>query len=237
MWNKEKKFYYDLTLDEKQIEIRSIVGFWTLLTQVASKEQAQALADELNNPQTFKRLHRVLTLAANEKKYDVLGDQWRGGVWSPTNTMVIKGLERYGYHDLAREIAFNHLENMLKVFKKDGFIWENYSPEQERGGNSSQTDFIDWSGIPPIKYFIEYAVGLKANAPKNELTWELGTGKRKGCERFRFNNHIVSLVAEPQEGKKENVKIKIESDGEFKLKIGKNSFDVKIGTQEFSVNL
>lgn len=237
MWNAEKKFYFDLTLDEKQIEIRTIAGFWTLLGKVASKEQAKALADELNNPQTFKRLHQVPTLAANEKKYDVLGDQWRGGVWSPTNTMVIKGLESYGYHEQSRAIAFNHLENMLKVYKKDGFIWENYSPEQERGGNSSQTDFIGWSGIPPIKYLLEYAIGLKADAPKNELTWDLRAGKRTGCERFRFNNHTVSLIAEPQANEPKNVKIKIESNGSFRLKIGTSVYEVKKGVQEFTARM
>lgn len=237
MWNAEKKFYFDLTLDEEQIEIRTIAAFWTLLGKVASKAQAQALADELNNPQTFKRLHRVPTLAANEKKYDVLGDQWRGGVWSPTNTMVVKGLERYGYHELAREIALNHLENMLAVYKKDGFIWENYSPEKVSGGNSSQTDFIGWSGIPPIMYLLEYVIGLKADAPQNTLTWRIRAGKRTGCERFRFNQHVVSLVAEPAANNSQTMKVKVESDGAFTLKIGAKSYAVKKRIQEFNVIL
>lgn len=237
MWNAQKRFYFDLTLDEKQIEIRSIAGFWTLLAGVASKEQAKALADELNNPETFKRTHRVPTLAANEKKYDVLGDQWRGGVWSPTNTMVVKGLERYGYDELAREIVFNHLENMVAVYKKDGFIWENYSPEKTSGGNSSQTDFVGWSGVSPIALFIEYVIGLKANAAQNELVWNLKAGKRTGCERFAFNNHLVSLVAEQDAKDKNSMKIRVESNGAFKLKIGAKTFSVKSGTQEFVVKL
>jgi glycogen debranching enzyme len=237
MWNAEKKFYFDLTLDGQQIQIRSIAGFWPLLAGVASKEQAKALADELNNPATFKRPHRVPTLAANEKYYDVLGDQWRGGIWAPTNRMVVTGLERYGYHDLAREIVFNNLENILKVYRKDGFIWENYSPEQERGGNASQTDFVGWSGVAPIMFFFEYAIGLRANAPKNELNWELRAGKRKGCERFRFNGHVVSLVAEPEPDDPKAMKVKVDSDGAFTLKIGKKSFRVKTGSQEFLVRL
>ncbi len=237
MWNADKRFYFDLTLDEKQIEIRSIAGFWTLVAGVASKEQAKALASELNNPETFKRTHRVPTLAANEKKYDVLGDQWRGGVWSPTNTMVVKGLERYGFRDLAREIVFNHLENMVAVYKKDGFIWENYSPEKISGGNSSQTDFVGWSGVSPITLFIEYVIGLQANAPQNELVWNLKAGKRKGCERFRFNDHIVSLVAEPDAENQRNFKIKVESNGAFNLKIGAKKFAVKAGMQLFDVEL
>lgn len=241
MWSDRKKFYFDLTLEGQQIEIRTIAGLWPLLAGVASREQAKALVDELNNPETFKRTHRVPTLAANEKKYDVLGDQWRGGVWSPTNTMVITGLERYGYQSEARAIALNHLENMLKVFQTDGFIWENYSPEQVRGGNSSQTDFIGWSGIPPIMYLLEYAIGLRADAPNNELVWQLETGKRRGCERFRFNRHVVSLVAEPDKGDPKNVKIRVESDGEFKLSIvtrgTRRSFHVVRGTQELHVVL
>lgn len=240
MWDDEKKFYFDLTLEGEQIKIRTIAGFWPLLAGVASKERAKALVDELNDPATFKRPHRVPTLAADEKKYDVLGDQWRGAVWAPTNTMVIAGLERYGYHDEARAIALNHLENMLKVFQKDGFIWENYSPEQVRGGNSSQTDFIGWSGIPPIMYLLEHVIGLRADAPRNELVWHLEAGGRRGCERFRFNRHVASLVAEPAPGDAKKVRIRVESNGAFKLRVVRGgrqtNFRVKQGTQEFFVN-
>jgi glycogen debranching enzyme len=51
---------------------------------------------ELSNPQTFKRLHRVPTLAADQNGYDPAGGYWCGAVWAPTSTMVIRGLEQYG---------------------------------------------------------------------------------------------------------------------------------------------
>ena len=47
----------------------------------------------------------------------------------PTNYMVLKGLEHVGKYDLAAEIAYNHYQNFLKVFIKDGTFYENYAPE------------------------------------------------------------------------------------------------------------
>jgi hypothetical protein len=90
-------------------------------------------------------------------------------------------------------------------------------------------------------YLIKYVIGLEANAPKNELTWRLESGKRRGCERFRFNNHVVSLVAEPQPGDAKKIKIRVESDGEFKLRVvhqhSVKTFWIVRGAQKFSVNL
>ncbi|MGA9772317.1 MAG: trehalase family glycosidase [Blastocatellia bacterium] len=241
MWNDKAKFYFDLTLDGQQIEIKTVAAFWALISGVASKEQARALVAQLNNPATFARLHRVPTLAADEKKYDPAGGHWRGSIWAPINTMILVGLERYGYHEEARAIALNHLNNMAKVYLETGTIWENYAPDAAKQGNAGQPNFVGWSGIGPIMYLIEYGIGLKADAPKNELVWRLEQGKRRGCERLRFNNHVVSLVAEPEPDDSKKVKIRVESDGDFKLRIihkrGQNDFRVTRGTQVFLVNL
>jgi len=52
------------------------------------------------------------------------------------------------------------------------------------------------------------------------LVWELSSKKKCGCKRFRFNNHIVDLIAEP-DGKQ--TRIKVWSNGNFKLTVIKDS--------------
>jgi hypothetical protein len=241
MWDSEKNFYFDLTLEDKRAPVKTIAGFWPLVAGVASREQAEYLVAQLKNTQTFARLHRVPTVAADEPRYESTGGYWRGAVWAPTDTMVVRGLERTGYADLAREIAINHLTNMGLVFEKTGTVWENYAPDKaEPGlfdGRHVGRDFVGWSGIGPILYLLEYGIGLQPDAPKNELRWDLRSTKRIGCERYRFNGHVVDLLATPDDNK---WRLHVLSDGDFTLKVGVNgrekSFAVKKGENDFEIS-
>ncbi len=219
MWDPQQKFYFDLTADGKRAPIKTVAGFWPLLAGVASPAQAQDLVNELNNPQTFKRLHRVPTLAADQPGYDPAGGYWRGAVWAPTTLMVIRGLERYGQHPLAREIALNHLEVIGQVMRQTGTLWENYAPDAAAQGKPAKGDFVGWSGIGPIVCLLEFAIGLKPDALSNTLTWDLNSPAVSGCERFRFNGHVVSLKAEPVAGDSGRRGVAVDSDGAFKLRV------------------
>ncbi len=196
MWDEQRKFYFDLTIKGERAPVKTIAAFWAMLAKVASRSQAEALVAELENPATFKTIHRVPTLAANEPGFDPKGGYWVGAVWVPTDKMVMAGLENYGYADLAREIALNHLRNVVAVFKQTGTIWENYAPQHVTQGTPAKGDFVGWSGIGPIAFFIEYAVGVRADALANKITWDIRSPARVGVERFWFGGKTVSLVCE-----------------------------------------
>jgi len=164
MWDEKRKFYFDLTLEGERAPVKSIAAFWTLLAKVASKSQAEVLVAELDNPNTFRTVHRVPTLAADEPGFDPEGGYWNGAVWAPTNRMIVTGLENYGYKELARKIALNHLRNVVAIFKNTGTLWENYAPQYVSPGKPSKGDFVGWTGIGPIAFFIEYAIGIRADA-------------------------------------------------------------------------
>ena len=229
MWDPQSRFYYDLTLADQRAPIKTVAAFWALLAGVASPDQAEALAAELENPKTFGRPHRVPTLAADQPGYDPKGGYWCGAVWAPTTTMVIRGLEKYGRQELARRIALQDLDATWQVFQKTGTVWENYAPDSISQGKPAKPDFVGWTGIVPILYLLEYGVGLKPDAVRNELTWELRASKRAGCERYRFNGHVVDLLAVPADQGR-GWRITVRSDGAFTLK-------VKTGQQEKSVKV
>lgn len=218
MWDPQQRFYFDLTLEGKRAPVKSIAAFWSLLAQVASKSQAEALATELRDPKTFKTVHRVPTLAADQAGYNPNGGYWMGSVWAPTDKMVVAGLEKYGYTDLAAEIALNHLECIVDVFKETGTVWENYAPSHVAPGKPARTDFVGWTGIAPISFFIEYAIGIKADAPANEITWHIRSPERVGIERFWFGGKTVSLVCE-EPATDGSRSITVKSDGTFQLMI------------------
>jgi hypothetical protein len=233
LWDSKRKFYFDLTVDGKQAPAKTVAAFWTLLAGVASPEQVDALAAELRNPQSFGRKHRVPSTPADQAGFDPAGGYWRGAVWPSTNTMVIRGLERYRAHDLAREIALEHLRMVGEVFRATGTVWENYSPDAAKPGQPAKGDFVGWTGIVPIVYFLEYGIGLRADAPNNRLTWALSSTKRCGCERFRFNGHTATLVAQPPNDSSGLVEVSVESDGQFQLWIERSGkrweFNVRAG--------
>jgi hypothetical protein len=243
MWDSAKNFYFDLTLDGDHVPVKTVAAYWTLLAHVASPAQAEALSRELQNPMTFGRVDPVPTCAADEPGYFSLGGYWRGAVWAPTNTMVIRGLEEYGYYDLAKSIALKHLETVAEVFEKTGTIWENYAPDAKEPGRHTDStlvakDFVGWSGISPILYLLEYGIGLKPNAQKNELTWTIQSSGKTGCERYRFNGHVVSLSAEPSETRRK-LKFSVDSDGPFTLNVQwdktKRTVEIKKGRSTFEL--
>ena len=239
MWDPRRKFYFDLTVDGKQAPAKTVAAFWTLLAGVASPEQADALAAELRNPQSFGRKHRVPSTPADQSGFDPLGGYWRGSVWPSTNTMVIRGLERYGKHDLAREIALEDLRIVGEVFRTTGTVWENYAPDAAKPGKPAKADLVGWTGIVPIVYFLEYGIGLRADAPNNRLTWRVNSAKRCGCERFRFNGHTATLVAQPSNDPAGLVEVIVESDGQFQLGMERGGkrwdFIVKTGKNRFTL--
>jgi len=218
MWDEQRKFYFDLTIKGERAPVKSIAAFWALLAKVAPPSRAQALAAELQNPDTFKTIHRVPTLAANEPGFDPKGGYWTGAVWVPTDKMVIAGLENYGYTDLAREIAMNHLRNVVAVFKATGTIWENYAPQHVTQGKPAKGDFVGWSGIGPIAFFIEYAIGIRADALANRITWDIHSPARVGVERFWLGGKTVSLICEKADAAGVRT-VTVKSDGAFDLAV------------------
>jgi hypothetical protein len=239
MWDPARHFYFDLTLRGERAPVKTIAAYWSLIAHVASAQQARELVAELRDPRTFGRPNAVPTLAADETQYDRHGGYWNGSVWAPTTTMVIRGLENYGYDALARELALNHVDLIARVYHSTGTIWENYAPEEAAPGKPAQADFVGWSGIGPILYLLEYGVGLKPDAAANELSWALATEGRVGCEHYRFNGHVLSLVAEPASGMLHLRRLTIDSDGSWRLTVHHRGhtkrYEVHKGRQQFTL--
>jgi hypothetical protein len=130
--------------------------------------------------------------------------------------MVIRGLEQNGQPELAREIALEHLRIMREVFKETGTIWENYAPDSARPGEPAGRDFVGWSGIGPILYLIEYGIGIRADATKNSITWDIRSPTRVGVERLWFGGKTVSLICAASDAQGRRT-VRVQSDGAFHL--------------------
>jgi hypothetical protein len=197
----------------------------------------------LQNPNEFWRQHLIPTLAANQLEYDSLGHYWLGGVWSPTDYMVIQGLKKYNQNVLADSIAINHLQNVVDIYfnftpdpekiayeerYEDDYktIWECYSPEfkgpSTRWDNTfySRQDFVGWTGLAPISILIENVLGFEIVGSKNLIRWTLKRNDRFGIKNIQLENQRVTLICEPSGSKQ---KITIQCEKPFNLEIIKQN--------------
>lgn len=124
MWDPKTEFFYSIDRDTgEKIYIRTLQGFLTMTAGLASEEQARALVKQLTDPSLFWSKYPVTTSAMDEPTFKPNGF-WRGDMWPPTNYLVAIGLNRYGYHDIAIEIA-NKMQELVE--KYDGHAFERYN--------------------------------------------------------------------------------------------------------------
>lgn len=193
LWDETNGFYCDLAPGGGLSCTKHIGVYWALLAGTASGARLDRLVEHLSNGREFNRPHRIPSLAADHTGYKKEGEYWRGGVWAPANYMVLRGLSRAGRPALAYEIARNHVDSVVAVFKDTGTLWEYYAPEAVMPGGSpdkadwnARPDFVGWGGLPPIAVFLEYVLGLQADVPENRLVWNVHLLEEHGVERYPF---------------------------------------------------
>ena len=154
-WNETDGFYYDLGYS-KQIKRKHIGMFWVLLAEIVPPERLAPFLSHLTNPKEFWRTIPVASLPADEKGFSPAGDYWRGGVWVPTNYMILRGLQKCGQQRTAVQLAKQYYWAVSEVYKKTGTFWENYAPDMVDKGNQSRPDFCGWTAIVPISIYREF---------------------------------------------------------------------------------
>ncbi len=185
MYDTKSHFYYDRLKDGSLSDVKSIGAYWGLVSESFSHDRANKLCDYLEDPKVFNRPHRIPSLSYDHPKYQEYGRYWQGGVWAPTNYMVLKGLEKYNKQKLAFDIAKNHLDNVVSIYKKTGTLWENYAPEYIAPAKPAKPDFVGWSGIIPIAVLLENVFGIQPDAPNNTIHWHIQLDN----DRFSVDNY------------------------------------------------
>jgi glycogen debranching enzyme len=85
---------------------------------------ARRLVAHLTDENEFWSRYPLPTVALNDPKFDPV-TMWRGPTWVNVNYLLIEGLQRTGYTDLARELRRRTLD--LICLHDD--IYEYYQPQ------------------------------------------------------------------------------------------------------------
>jgi alpha,alpha-trehalase len=148
MWDRTRGLYYDYNyVRGKRGGVSSLAAYYPLWAGMATEKQAATLVKSLRR---FEHKGGLATTDAVPLGQFVLGSiptQWAyPNGWAPLHFLVVKGLERYGYHEDAKRIATKWLKANLQWFNSEQVFLEKYnvvSPEKPpvKGLYPSQTGF------------------------------------------------------------------------------------------------
>src|SRR5207237_7641228 len=108
---------------------KTVAGLWPLMAGIPSPQRASQIAAHLSEPAEFWRVHVFPSLSADHPRYSDRGILRRGDVDPFQNYAIVKGLERYGLHELAHRAADNHLTTLSHVYKETRSHWHHYAPD------------------------------------------------------------------------------------------------------------
>jgi hypothetical protein len=196
LWSEEMKFYSTSLPNGRHNANKVVTGFWPLWAGVVPSDRVEHLVRHAKDPSSFWRHHPLPSLAADSPHFRPPGDYWLGSTWAPTNCATIKGFQRAGRLDVAREIAHRHLEVMGEILRKTGHIWENYCSEASTRGSWSTHDY-SWSAVGPVALLMEIVLGLEPDAIRRRLRWTPPAGEAVGVERFALGTATIRLEQQP----------------------------------------
>lgn len=148
MWDRIRGLYYDYNYKKnKRGNVSSLATFFPMWAGMVDEKQAASLVKALRR---FEHKGGLATTDALPLGQFVLGSmptQWAyPNGWAPLQFIVVKALERYGYHDDARRIANKWLKTNLNWYNQHHVFLEKYnvvSPDKPpvKGVYPSQTGF------------------------------------------------------------------------------------------------
>lgn len=155
-WNDEKGFYVDYDWAAgMQKKLLTLAGLYPLFFKIAGDEQAKQVAAIVEE--------KFLNPGGLVSTLETTGQQWDApNGWAPLQWLTIKGLENYGYDQLATEIARRWIQLNTDVFKRTGKLMEKYNVVDTHleagGGEYAGQDGFGWTNGVLLALIKKYGV-------------------------------------------------------------------------------
>ena len=142
LWSERSGLY----LDELPTGLSTRVAasnFLPLIAGIPSRRRARRMIETLSDPARFGGEWMLPTISRDDPAF---ADQqyWRGSIWPPMNYLVLQGLRRYGFADLAAELAWKGAAMFLRDRDRTGMCRENFD---SRTGEGCGQRFQSWTPL------------------------------------------------------------------------------------------
>ncbi|MGD9909872.1 MAG: trehalase family glycosidase [Candidatus Izemoplasmatales bacterium] len=196
MWDEDTGFFYDKNRFGQLTKIMTIGSFWVMLSGLASVKQAKRMVEHLMNPSDFYTTMVIPGLASHHPLCD--DNYWRGGVWAPTNYMVFKALERYGYYSEKHQLAKRYLQGIVQDYSEFQKLYEVYESKTGKHQSIARPDFVGWTGLAPITILIEDIFGIKLNYLHHELYIHIQEQNAYSIDQLHIGNDCLHIAYQPE---------------------------------------
>ncbi|MGE5593999.1 MAG: amylo-alpha-1,6-glucosidase [Betaproteobacteria bacterium] len=133
--------YFDIARvgdEERHVRVETPAAFFPLFAGIPGPEEACALVDKLTSTRSFWPQYPIPTVSMEDPRF--APDRYRRGTtWVNINWFVMQGLLRYGFRDVAEDLARRTVDLVLQ-----NSLWEYYDPHTGRGLGAED---LSWSGL------------------------------------------------------------------------------------------
>ncbi len=145
LWSEDDGIYLNRYWDGRFSYRRAPTLFYPIIAGVCSREQAERMVKEhLLNEEEFWGEHVIPSISRDDPAFKE--QSWvRGKIWPPLNFLVSEGLKRYGFYDIAHELAEKSVELFRRDWHERGHVHENYHALWGTGCNPEASSSVDSS--------------------------------------------------------------------------------------------
>lgn len=142
-WNGDKAFYFDFDhVENKQKEVLTLAATFPLFFEMADQQQAGCVAKVIKE-KFISPGGLVSTLETTNQQWDAPNG------WAPLQWIAIQGLAKYGFVDLAIDIAQRWIDINKRVYEATGKMMEKYNVVttdlKAGGGEYPAQDGFGWT--------------------------------------------------------------------------------------------
>lgn len=129
MWSNLRGIYYDYNYaKERRGTVGSLAGYYPLWAGMVDEKRAKEMVNSLRRFENRGGLATTDIPPLNQYVPGHMPTQWaHPNGWAPLHFLMVKGLQRYGYHEDARRIAMKWLRTNLRWFNEHGEFLEKYN--------------------------------------------------------------------------------------------------------------
>ena len=149
-WDAESGFFW-ARCNGSRVNVRTPFNLFPLITGQMPRAITDRLVEHLTDERQFWSRYPVATVAMDDPTFNPV-KMWRGPTWVNVNYLLIEGLQRSGYEDLARELRQRTLDLILS---RDD-IYEYYHPMSGENPPTAASMF-GWSSAVFIDLAIQAA--------------------------------------------------------------------------------